>query len=319
MKNQKTILLILAIALFLASCSSNSKSEKVKEQRVALSGAFALYPLANQWADEYNKANPDKAIKFDIQAGGAGKGMADALSGVVDLGMFSREITQAEKDQGVWWVAVTKDAVIPTISANNPALETLKKRGLTQAEFQAIFVDGTITNWNQIKGITTDVPIKIYTRSDACGAAATWAEYFKAQQEDLKGVGVFGDPGLADAVSKDIAGIGYNNIVYAYDITTEKKRPGIEVLPIDVNGNGSIDSTENFYENIHDLLGAVANGNFPSPPARELYFVAKGKPANQATIDFLTWVLTDGQKFVVPAGYVTLPADNIQSQLSKLK
>lgn len=317
MKKLNYIILAITISSIFVSCDTKKK-DTIGPARISLSGAFALYPLANQWADEYNKSHADKPIKFDIQAGGAGKGMADALGGIVDLGMFSREIVQAEKDKGVWWVAVTKDAVISTISADNPALETLKKRGLIQAEFKAIFIDGTITNWKQLPGIVIDAPIKVFTRSDACGAAATWAAYLDANQEDLKGVGVFGDPGLAEAVSKEPSGIAYNNIVYAYDINTEKKRPGIEVIPIDLNGNGAIDEDENFYENVRTLLDAVTTGKFPSPPARELYFVANGKPKNPVTIDFLKWVLTDGQKYVIPAGYVTLEEKYLKEQENKL-
>jgi len=51
-----------------------------------------------------------------------------------------------------------------------------------------------------------------YTRSDACGAAENVAKFFGKKQEDLLGVGVFGDPGLAQAVKKDPLGIGINNI-----------------------------------------------------------------------------------------------------------
>jgi phosphate transport system substrate-binding protein len=108
MKTTKSTL-ILAVIIFLAACTSTKK----KEQTISLSGAFALYPLVIKWSEEYQKENPD--IRFNISAGGAGKGMADALSGTVDLGMFSREIAQAEIDKGVWSVAVTKDAVIPTV------------------------------------------------------------------------------------------------------------------------------------------------------------------------------------------------------------
>ncbi len=43
----------------------------------------------------------------------------------------------------------------------------------------------------------------MYTRSDAAGAAETWAKYFGKKQEDIQGVAVFGDPGLALAVKKD--------------------------------------------------------------------------------------------------------------------
>jgi phosphate transport system substrate-binding protein len=311
MKTTKSTL-ILAVIIFLAACTSTKK----KEQTISLSGAFALYPLVIKWSEEYQKENPD--IRFNISAGGAGKGMADALSGTVDLGMFSREIAQAEIDKGVWSVAVTKDAVIPTVNAASPVVEVLKTRGVTRSEFQGLYIDGKYSNWNQLPGITTDQPINVFTRSDACGAADTWATYLGGKQENLKGVGVFGDPGLADAVVKDEKGIGFNNTIYLYDIKTGNKNPGIEVIPIDVNENGQLDAEENFYDTFDQVLAAIAEGKYPSPPARELYLVAKGKPAKQATLDFLKWVVTKGQKFVPEAGYVPLTQSRLDEQIDKL-
>src|SRR5690606_8606619 len=167
------------------------------EGTISMSGAFALYPLANVWAQEFRKGYPD--VRFNVSGGGAGKGMADALGGAVDLGMFSREITDAEKEKGVGWVAVTKDAVIPTISDKNPILTRLKKEGLKQSELSHYFLNDGKKTWKD-----TAYEVNVFTRSDASGAAATWAEYLGGNdQENLKGIAVFGDPGLADAVRKD--------------------------------------------------------------------------------------------------------------------
>ncbi|MBN1820355.1 MAG: substrate-binding domain-containing protein [Prolixibacteraceae bacterium] len=307
-----TIILFLAGAVLLTACSSTKK----KEQTISLSGAFALYPLVVKWSEEYKKENPE--IRFNISAGGAGKGMADALSGTVDLGMFSRAIAPAEIDKGVWWVAVTKDAVIPTVNATNPVVETLKNRGLTRNEFRDLYIEGKYSNWDQIPGITINQPISVFTRSDACGAAGTWAEYLGGTQEDLKGVGVFGDPGLADAVVKDVKGVGFNNTIYLYDIKTGNKNLGIEVIPVDVNENGKIDDEESFYDTFEQILAAIAEGKYPSPPARELYLVSKGKPVKKATLDFLKWVVTTGQQFVPEAGYVPLTSSKLDEQVFKL-
>ena len=312
MKSTKSIL-IFAVIILLAACTSTKK----KEQTISLSGAFALYPLVVKWSEEYQKENPE--VRFNISAGGAGKGMADALSGTVDLGMFSREIAQAEIDKGVWWVAVTKDAVIPTVNAAGPVVEVLKTRGVTRAEFQGLYIEGKYSNWNQLPGITTDQTINVFTRSDACGAAGTWAAYLGGAQEDLNGVGVFGDPGLADAVVKDVKGIGFNNTIYLYDLKTGRKNQGIEVIPIDVNENGKLDAEENFYDTFGQALAAIAEGKYPSPPARELYLVAKGKPTKQATLNFLKWVVTEGQKFVPEAGYVPLTQAKLDEQVAKLE
>lgn len=304
---------ILACLLVPLSCMSLTK----KDQTLNLSGAFAIYPLAVQWSEEYRKVHPE--IRFNISAGGAGKGMADALAGTVDLGMFSREITQEEMDRGVWWVGLAIDAVLPTISADNPWLEVLRRRGLTREELAAVFIDGRITGWTSLLGAGPDKQIVVYTRSDACGAAGTWAQYLGGMQEDIRGIGIYGDPGLAEAVSKDPMGIGFNNTIYIYDNTSGMKRPGMEVVPIDLNGNGHIDEEEDFYGTFTAVLEAIASGRYPSPPARELYFVSGGKPEKTAALDFLQWTLTEGQGFVSKAGYVPLGQDRITGYVEKLK
>jgi phosphate transport system substrate-binding protein len=311
MKNTAITLLILAVLLI-----SGCVSKKQKDNTLNFSGAFALYPLNIKWAEEYKKNHDD--IRFNISGGGAGKGMADALAGTVDLGMFSREIARAEKDKGVWWVGLCKDAVIPTISKDNPYLEALKKRGITRDEFRKIFIEGSIKSWNEILPTAGDEAITVYTRSDACGAAGTWAKYLGGTQEDLKGVGVHGDPALAQAVSKDKFGLGFNNTIYIYDVKSNEKRPGMEIIPLDQNENGKIDPEESFYSTFDNVLAAIANGNYPSPPARELYFVSKGKPTKKATLDYLKWTLTEGQKFVKEAGYVPITQDRIDNYLKKL-
>ena len=180
------------------------------EGRLSLSGAFALYPMAVKWAEEFKKANP--SVKIDISAGGAGKGMTDVLNNMVDIGMVSREINPEEEKKGAFGFAVTKDAVVPVISALNPALSEILAAGLKPGVANDIWISGKIKSWGQAFNSNSKTPMHIYTRSDACGAAEVWAKYFGKKQEDLLGSGVFGDPGLALAVKKDPIGIGYNNI-----------------------------------------------------------------------------------------------------------
>ena len=312
----------IAIVLFLTVISCSTKKEDAGQNgslkgRISISGAFALYPLANVWAEEFNKLHPE--VRINISAGGAGKGMADALSGAVDLGMFSRGITASEVEKGAWGVAVTKDAVLPTINVNNSQLAVIKEKGLTQEAFRKIFITEEIKTWGEALGNNSQDKVGVYTRSDAAGAAAVWAEYLGASgQEELKGVGVFGDPGLADAVKKDKNGIGFNNVIYVFDLETGKKYPGLEVIPIDTNEDGIINEDEKVYDHIDQIIAAIGSGKYPSPPARDLYFVSNGRPQNPAAIAFLQWVLTEGQQFVNDAGYIRLPEDKISNELLKL-
>ncbi|ELR73375.1 Phosphate ABC transporter, periplasmic phosphate-binding protein PstS [Fulvivirga imtechensis AK7] len=330
--NRKTLSfsLIISLAIYavlilgINSCVSGSKENAAKSEKtgainneqlegsISISGAFALYPLANVWAEEFRKEYPN--IRFNISGGGAGKGMADVLAGATDLGMFSRDIKQEEKDQGVWWVSVTKDAVIPTISDQNPVLEQLKKEGLTREQLASYFLKEEKQKWKN-----SAYEVSVFTRSDAAGAAATWAKYLGgAEQEDLKGIAVYGDPGLAEAVKKEPNALGFNNVIYAYDLKTGNKYPGLEVIPIDVNENGKIDPEEDFYDNIGDITTAIADGRYPSPPARELYLISKGEPTDPAVRAFLNWVLDKGQQFIEENGYILLSEKVINAQKQKL-
>lgn len=165
---------------------------------------------------------------------------------------------------------------------------------------------------------TSDSSIHVYTRSDACGAGDTWAKYLgNHKQDDLKGTAVYGDPGLSEAVIKDALGIGYGNIGYAYDLRTGQQLAGLCVIPIDVNENGKIDDDENFYTEKATLVQAIAEGRYPSPPARDENLATKGKFSG-ISAEFVRWILNDGRKYVDEMGYVKLPQEKIEQQLSKL-
>ncbi len=321
MKKTTLISVIVCFAALLfttTSCNNAPKKQNSTELEgsISISGAFAMYPLTVKWVEEFTKIHPK--VKIDVSAGGAGKGMTDVLNGLVDVAMFSREIVQAETDKGAWYIAVAKDAVLPTINTENPVYKAIMERGLKKQEFTDIFLTEKIKNWKQLVTNSSAKKINVYTRSDACGAGEMFAKYMGKKQEDLKGIGVFGDPGMSDAVKKDKFGLGYNNVIYAYDPKTKKNYDGISVIPLDLNENGKIDSSENFYANLDNLMLAIKEDRFPSPPARNLYFVTKGKTENVIVLEFFKWVLAEGQKYIHEAGYVTLNDAKLKTETEKL-
>ncbi len=312
----KLIVLVLTLSIVMVSCKSKGGSKDFSGN-ISISGAFALYPMAVKWAEEFQKIHP--SIHIDVSAGGAGKGMTDALNKMVDLGMVSRSVSPEEVAKGAWYIALTKDAVLPVVNSNNPDIDSIKARGLTKDQFTALFITNKITDWKDCYKGEKALRINAFTRSDACGAGEMWAKYLGKKQEDIKGVGVFGDPGMADAVKADPSAIGYNNVIYAYDINSRLPYNGLTVVPIDLNGNRIIDPSENFYQNLDSIMSAIEADRYPSPPARDLYFVSNGKPQSAAVILFIKWILNEGQVFVKTAGYVRLTESKIKEELKKLE
>ena len=289
---------------------------------IRVSGAWALYPMMVKWGEEFKKIHPN--IRVDISAGGAGKGAADALSGLVDLGMVSREISPEEIRQGAAFVPVVKDAVFPMMNDANPALQKgLSQKGIKKQNFIDLWINGKEMTWNELaqadpKTKDARYKVNVYTRSDSCGAAETWAQYLgKKKQEDLQGIGVYGDPGLAEAVRKDSLGIGFNNLNYAFDFKTGLPPKGLRVVPVDLNENGKIDPEEDLTTK-GKAIQAIASGVYPSPPARDLYLLTKSS-FKDLTREFVRWILTDGQKYVDETGYISLTKKQVNAALKKLE
>ena len=126
----KKSILSICLILLLFPVSRKAEAQQVNDMKgeIQLSGAFALYPMVVRWAEEFRKIYP--GVRIDISAGGAGKGMTDALANIVDMGMVSRDIYEQELAKGAYPIAVVKDAVIPTINVENPLFQDIVRIGL---------------------------------------------------------------------------------------------------------------------------------------------------------------------------------------------
>ena len=265
------------------SSATKSPAQAPAEQlsgTISVSGAFALYPMMTVWAEEFQKLHPD--VQFDVQGGGAGKGMTDTISGAVDIGMISRKIKDEETAKGIFWVAVTKDAVFPLVSAGNPVAADLIAKGITKEIFNKIFITGEIKTWGEVVGKPEiKDEIHVYTRSDSAGAADIWAQFAggKVQADILTtAIGVNGEPALVDTVIKDPLGIGFSNLNSVFDVSNGKLVPGGLIPPIDANGNSAVDGADEYYQTKADAVAAVSSGKYTSPPSRFENLATLGKP-----------------------------------------
>lgn len=60
-------------------------------------------------------------------------------------------------------------------------------------------------------------------------------------------------------------------------------------------------------------------GQYPCALTRNLYLVSNGKPSTKEVVEFLIWVLTEGQKLVPSQGYIELHTFEIPPRLYALK
>jgi len=326
-KKMKALIAILILSIVgIVSISGCTNQQKTT---IKVEGAFALQPMMQEWATEYEKTHTN--ITIDINANGAGAGMADALKGIANIGMVSRAVNNSEIQQGAFWVSVAKDAVVATMNSDNPVKNTILSRGVTKQQFKDIFITGNISTWGQlINDSSITDKIIVYTRSDACGAADTWAKFMgKYVQNDIashvplnRTSAVNGDNALVAAVQGNRFAIGYDNTGYVYTkkLADNSVVPadGVLPVPIDLNGNGTLEPKENVYANRSTMVNAILGNVYPSPPARVENLATLHKFTG-ISLDFIYWILTTGQQYVLDAGYVPLPQATIDLQLQYLE
>ena len=291
-------------------------------QTVRISGGVGPLPMVQVWADLYAEQSD---LTFDISGGGTGVGVSDLFNDQVDVAMMGREPFEEELERGLVAVPMLIDTVVGTVNKNNPVIDQIQSQGVTRAELEAIFTK-EITNWGELfPDAGVDAEIVVYGRSDASAAYKKWGEFLDGEgdaytQNDLEEFsdGNFnGDQSVAQSLGDNENAIAMNNVNYVYDLDSGELDGEIRPVPLDRDGDG-LSESESFYRTRGELLAAVERGDYPAPPAREMWLAANGA-FDASVAPFIEWVLTGGQQYVSENGYVPLTEDRLEDGRATLE
>ena len=324
MKIIKTIILLTFFLLVMGCNNLPEESDIIQPKNdsklklsgeIHISGAYALYPLVKAWSVEFMKEYP--CVQIYVAKTGTGQGIVDVLSNYVNLSMISREIIDKNDTMQLWKVGVARTAVVPIINKNNPYFHELMSRGLSQETLLKLFTSPYSFTWGEILGTDSDKLVSVFIRDDLSGTTEVWANFLKCNRSDLKGYIISGDDSMIKGINKTPFSIGYCNLIYAYDIKTNYQVPGIQVLPLDLNKNGRVDYIEKVNEEFNEFRRAICIGKYSNDLCRNLYIISKDKPKDEATLEFLKWILTEGQEIVEANGYAKLTGLGVKNAFSK--
>lgn len=237
--------------------SSGASAKKQLSGRLTVTGSSTVAPLVAEIGKRFEVRNP--GVRVDVQSGGSSRGIADARSGLADIGMVSRALKPEEQDLQSF--AIARDGIGMIVHRDNPV------RALTDQQIVDIYT-GKIADWSEVGGRAG--PITVVNKAEGRSTLELFLHYFKLTSSQIKAHVVIGDnqQGIK-TVAGNPGAIGYVSIGTA-EVEGARGTP-IRLLPI-----GTVDAT---VENIR-------NGSFPL--ARPLNLVTRAEPAGlaKAFIDF---------------------------------
>jgi phosphate transport system substrate-binding protein len=316
-------------------------------QTVQLNGAGATFPapIYTKWFSEYHNLHPN--IQINYQAIGSGGGIRQITERTVDFGASDGPMTneQISKAPGIMHFPTVMGAVVPVYNIPGVSAE-LRFTGKLLADIYM----GKVTKWNDRAiarlnpGVKLpDTYIAVVHRADGSGTTYIWTDYLSKVSPEWNakvghatsvkwpvGVGGKGNEGVAGQVRQQPGAIGYVELIYAIqnkiDFGYVQNAVG-RFLKASLEGvtaaaaGAAREMPKDFRVSITNAPGADA---YPISSFTWLlvYEHQADSVKGKILVDFIHWMLHDGQKYCAELAYAPLPAQVVkleEAALAKVK
>ena len=346
----KIVLAIVAIAIIVGGLAGYVYlSQTLSEEETVLlggSGATFPYPLLDAMITQYRTIKPN--VRVDYQPIGSGGGISALQTKSVDFAGSDAPLTAADKELAPNTLHIPETIGAVTVAYNIPDIST--GLHLTGQVIADIF-QGTITKWNDpaIQDLNQDVvlpdkDIFVAHRSDGSGTTFIFTGYLSKVSTDWEqevgqgktvawpgGIGGNGNAGVAGIIQGTEYTIGYVELAYALenDMTVAAIRnpagnyvaPSLDSTTEAVSSKASegLPAGDGDWSNV-DVLNAPGEQAYPIVSFtyllvyKELNVLGSGmtQPKATALVQFLWWVVHDGQQLGPDLEYAPLPSSVVQ-------
>ncbi|MGN6560199.1 MAG: phosphate ABC transporter substrate-binding protein PstS [Candidatus Nitrosocosmicus sp.] len=332
---------LMALSILIPVGINSIKTAHAQQVTINGAGATFPFPLIDTWRVEYKKVNPD--VNINYASIGSGGGIKQFLEKTVDFGATDAPLSKTEFAQAASPVHIPETIGSVVISYNIPEISgnTLKLSGSVLADIYL----GKITKWDdpKIKQLNPGVnlpsnPITVVHRSDGSGTTFVFTDYLSKVSPEWSskvgtsksvqwptGIGAPGNEGVAASIGSSKYSIGYVELAYA--LTTKmnyaslQNKEGNFVLPSINSTMAAVDAAAPTLPKGTEPWTSVSLTNAPgkgSYPISSFTYIVLYKDLStnpsidsqkaKSIVNFLSWAITDGQKFSTKLGYVPLPS-----------
>lgn len=333
--------LALATAGLVVATSVAPMAAHAADVTLLETGSTLLYPLFNLWVPDYTKAHP--GVRITTQGTGSGTGIAQAISGVAQIGASDAYMSDGQIKQNPSILNIPLAISAQTVNFNVPGLnkDHLKLDGPVLAGIYG----GTIKNWDDaaIKALNPGVKLPNHTivpihRTDGSGDTFIFSQYLSFADSKWNGsvgygttiswpavqggVGANGNPGMVQACQQTPYSIAYIGVSFHEQVAKAglgtamlKNRAGKFLLPTPKTVSAAADGLIAKTPADERLSLVFAPGADSYPIINYEYAIVNAKQANaeqaKAIKEFLGWAVeSDGgnaSKYLEAVRFIALP------------
>jgi phosphate transport system substrate-binding protein len=321
-----------SIYLLLLLILSLSGAPALAQNAIVLvgSGSSVPAPIYSRWAQEYDKLNPNRQMRY--LAMGTSEGIKQISHGAGDFSAGEAQLTDQERKEGsLIELPALLIAIVPIY--NLPGLH--QELRLSGEVLAAIFL-GDVKTWNapQITKLNAEIalpslPIRVVNRPRGKGSNYVFTDFLSRASSKFRAqVGITASPkwpvgeqaerssDMVEKVRSTPGSIGF--VEYQYAV----KGSVSQALVLNAGGRFAKASSESIdaaceateaprWNNFSaSLANAPGANSFPITSFTWVYLRTGSSDSvrTAALVDFLNWIYTDGQQFAAQEGYAALPA-----------
>ncbi|MDQ0154009.1 phosphate ABC transporter substrate-binding protein [Robertmurraya andreesenii] len=263
---------LLMLSILMIGCGKSEEDQAVEgnSKTLAISGSTSVGPLVEKLAEKYKEENP---IKIEVNQIGSSAGITNAINGVSEIGMSSRDLKEEEKASGLQETIIAYDGIVVVTHPSN------RVKDLTMEQVKKIFT-GKVTNWKEFGG--EDMEIVVVSREDGSGSRDAFQEIVGYSSSELirSAIVASGNGNIKTTVATNRHAVGFISFEYIDDSISTVKINGVEA------------TAENVLQQAYRL-------------SRPFLFVHKeGKLTNEGK-KFIDYILSpEGQAIVAETGAI---------------
>jgi phosphate transport system substrate-binding protein len=309
-----------------------------------LNGAGATFPnpIYSKWFNEYHKQHSD--VEINYQSIGSGGGIRQVLAGTVDFGASDGPMTDEQLKESkvpILHIPTVLGAVVPIY--NLPSVSGELK--FTPDVLADIFL-GNIKKWNDPRLAKANPGVKlpgsdiiVVHRSDGSGTSYIFTDYLSKVSSAWKdkvgkntsvnwpvGLGAKGNEGVSGMVRQTEGSIGYVELIYALQnkiaFGTVQNAAGQFVKASLESVTAAAASVKEMPDDFRvSITNAPGKTAYPISSFTWLLVPTQWSDSGkrQAFVNFLNWMLTQGEPMVTSLNYAPLPKNVAQKIQTRMK